>query len=218
MSKGWWGLLIIVLVAVFGFSFLSRDGRSKTPPAAPEKPVNLFTPVYKAYDELGYVPDAEKAIFLQPDDFGSRMVVVDYHQDEPHVHLYTHISSADAADARAALEKGQELKAILKGMKHFQCVEFVDWARDGFVEGSFRDEFRFCEGGVELGEKVAKPEGVLASEPLDPAYWDKLNGRYLAILREALTIYQGKMADIESARSKKTAERLSAAGKAIDDL
>jgi len=195
------------------------DGKSKTttPPAPAEKPANSFTRAYKAYDELGYVPDAEKAIFLEPDDFGARVVVVESYSDVPRVYLYTEISASDAAATQSALEKGEKLEDILKRVKHFKSFEFVDHARDGFVKGSYTDQLLFKERGVELGEKGAQQWGVQAAE-LDYSQLDKVNGRYLEILHEALKIYQGKMADKESAKSKKTAERLSAVKKAIDDL
>jgi hypothetical protein len=211
-------LVVAALAVVLYFAVYANALHLDAPAAQAEKPVNVFTEVYKAYDELDYIPDAEKAVFLQPpDDFGSRMVVMDYHLDAPHVYLYTHISASDAAATRAALEKGEKLEDILKRLKHFERVEFIDHARDGFVKGSYTDQFLFKEGGVELGEKGAKQWGVQASE-LEDSQLDKVNGRYLEILHEALKIYQGKMAGIESAKSKKTAERLSAAREVIDDL
>ena len=221
-------LLFVALILMIGFVTFERDIFGwfyDAPPGSPTKEpapknVNAFI---RVYDEIGDLPMLlQRVVLLKPDDFGERIVVVYNYSDAPHVCLYTGISPSDAAGIGVALLDGWNYQSFpSERVKHFKCFEFVDWGRDGFVKKDYGndrlDRFIFGEGGTDFGEKRPKLRSVSALE-LDASYLDELNGKYLAILHEALEVYLGMKAGRDAEGRVRTELSLSAAREAIDEL
>jgi len=213
-KSGWWMVAGAFLVTASLLVSTLLALRSKTPlTPAPKEAASPFTQVYK---EIAYFAHP-KVIFLEPDDFGRRLAVVDYSLDSAHICLYTGISLEEVMSIVTSLRKGKDIAAVLKEVKHFKSFEFVDRDGDGFVGDCAQDKFFFGEGGSDVGGMEGGPSHVLASE-LDVVRLDMLNTKYLALLKEIVMRCGGNNAGTRLEEPNKPVDRLSAARDAIYNL